>query len=84
MRCSDPACDYRETNFTHPIVPALQLPDDVDIKDVKVPLKDISYLELPHCPKCTTSVLRPGVVWFGEAVPVPVIERVDAWVNWVQ
>lgn len=54
-----------------PIVPALQLPDDVDIKGVKVPLKDIPHSELPQCPKCTTSLLRPGVVWFGEAVPVP-------------
>lgn len=29
MRCSDPTCDYREINFTDPIVPALQLSDDV-------------------------------------------------------
>ena len=62
MRCSDPACDYRETNFVDLIVPALQLPGDVDIKDVKVPLKDILHSELPYCPKCT-SLLRPGVVW---------------------
>ena len=73
VRCSDPACDYRETNFVDLIVPALQLPGDVDIKDVKVPLKDILHSELPYCPKCT-SLLRPGVVWFGEAVLVPVIE----------
>jgi NAD-dependent SIR2 family protein deacetylase len=26
--------------------------------------------DLPHCPECKTGLLRPGVVWFGEALPV--------------
>jgi NAD-dependent deacetylase sirtuin 5 len=30
---------------------------------------------LPHCPSCTTGLLRPGVVWFGEVLPsAPMLE----------
>lgn len=29
--------------------------------------------EPPHCPRCG-NLLRPGVVWFGEALPLPVLD----------
>jgi len=35
---------------------------------------------LPHCPKCN-DLLRPGVVWFGESLPVDTIESVNEWIE---
>lgn len=36
--------------------------------------------ELPHCPKCN-SLLRPGVVWFGEALSVDTIDTIEGWLE---
>ena len=52
-----------------------------DISDINVPIAKISAEELPHCPKCKTGLLRPGVVWFGEALPEDVIESIDEWIR---
>jgi NAD-dependent deacetylase len=41
-------------------------------EDRRVPLPDLP----PHCPKCS-SLLRPDVVWFGESLPVDVVQA--AW-----
>ena len=41
----------------------------------------MDYNHLPHCPKCQRGLLRPGVVWFGEALPKKVMEDVDAFVS---
>ncbi|KAH8180009.1 sir2 family protein [Sarocladium implicatum] len=38
----------------------------------------LSKEDLPHCPQCKTHLLRPSVVWFGEALPVDIVEDVDA------
>jgi len=32
----------------------------------------------PHCPDCA-ALLRPGVVWFGEALPEAALRRARAW-----
>jgi NAD+-dependent protein deacetylase sirtuin 5 len=49
---------------------------DPYIKDETIPRS-----QLPHCPSCTTSLLRPGVVWFGEALPVDTINAIEAWID---
>ncbi|KAL2879491.1 hypothetical protein SGCOL_005098 [Colletotrichum sp. CLE4] len=33
---------------------------------------------LPQCPSCKKSILRPAVVWFGEPLPVEVVEEAQA------
>lgn len=106
LKCARHACDYRETNFTDPVVPALAIPTDgsdpttdearesegnqlhgqkygkdVDISDVNVPLATLKHADLPQCPKCKSSLLRPGVVWFGEALPNDVLDTVDSYIN---
>lgn len=86
VKCTNFKCAYVETNnTTDPIVPGLAIPmekeQELDISSAEVPLKDINTSDLPHCPKCKTSLLRPGVVWFGEALPSDCLERVDAWVH---
>ncbi|APA08575.1 hypothetical protein sscle_04g033450 [Sclerotinia sclerotiorum 1980 UF-70] len=37
--------------------------------------------ELPHCPKCTTALLRPDIVWFGEPLPNDTLDEVDRWIG---
>ena len=51
-----------------------------DFSDVNVPISTIPAEELPHCPKCQTGLLRPGVVWFGECLPNDVIGSIDDWI----
>ncbi|KAK3701783.1 hypothetical protein LTR37_015303 [Vermiconidia calcicola] len=104
LKCTNEDCDYRETNFTDPVVPALEIPtgsmdprsdearkeaskqlqaqaggkgEDLDISDANVPIPSLTAADLPHCPKCKTNLLRPGVVWFGEALPRDVLDTVD-------
>ena len=45
---------------------------------VRVPLEDaLASLPLPPCPECG-EILKPGVVMFGELLPVGAIERAQA------
>lgn len=41
------------------------------------PVEHIPEDELPHCPRCKSGLLRPGVVWFGESLPLDVIDKAD-------
>jgi len=96
VKCSDFFCKYVErNNYTDPIVPALAIPTDdsdpttnsalaareLDISDITVAIPELDYAHLPHCPACKTGLLRPGVVWFGEALPKQVIDDVDAFIS---
>ncbi|KAL2002929.1 hypothetical protein VTN02DRAFT_5526 [Thermoascus thermophilus] len=54
---------------------------EVDISDANVPLPELRYDDLPHCPKCKEGLLRPGVVWFGEALPSQTLDAVEKWIN---
>jgi len=42
------------------------------------PVPDIS--ELPQCPRCS-SLLRPGVVWFGESLSRTQYDEIIAWID---
>lgn len=114
MRCTEFTCDFKEENFTDPIVPALAIPKssnlapsttdttgveaskslidaiqgarpaegrDVDISNADIPIPEIPVEELPRCPRCKTGLLRPGVVWFGEALPTKTMDAVDKFVE---
>lgn len=93
VRCSDVACGYIEENFTDPIVPALAIPtsgsdpssnqarQDLDISDAATPIPKLHLHDLPACPRCRTHLLRPGVVWFGEALPPTVLANVDRFLD---
>src|ERR1700759_1379756 len=64
--CNNPHCEYAETDYWNdPIVPALAVPDNVDISDQAVPLPPVGEDQLPHCP-CCGSFMRPSVVLFSE------------------
>jgi len=44
--------------------------------DIK-PVQSIPEKHLPHCPECKEGLLRPGVVWFGESLPLKVVDAAD-------
>ncbi|KAL8767092.1 MAG: hypothetical protein Q9209_006319 [Squamulea sp. 1 TL-2023] len=54
---------------------------DLDISDAGIPIPNIPVEDLPQCPKCQKGLLRPGVVWFGEALPVKTMSAVDKFVD---
>lgn len=94
MKCSNFFCTHRERNFTDPIVPALEIPTDesdpttnearikreLDISDESVALPEVSIRDLPQCNVCKKGLLRPGVVWFGEALPQDVLDSIDEFI----
>ncbi|KAL8702910.1 MAG: hypothetical protein Q9201_003916 [Fulgogasparrea decipioides] len=55
--------------------------EDADISDARIPIADIAIDDLPQCPKCQKGLLRPGVVWFGEALPEKTMKAVDDFVE---
>ncbi|KAK5684698.1 hypothetical protein LTR17_027122 [Elasticomyces elasticus] len=55
--------------------------DELDISDIDVPLSFITIDDLPRCPKCKQRLLRPGVVWFGESLPGPVLDEVETFID---
>lgn len=94
VKCSEFFCKYTEANnYTDPIVPALAIPTDesdptsnsalkareLDISDENVALPELDYTHLPKCPTCKKGLLRPGVVWFGERLPIDVMDDIDNW-----
>jgi NAD-dependent deacetylase len=36
--------------------------------------------DLPHCPRCR-ALMRPGVVWFGEKLPLKEVQRVENYLH---
>ncbi|KAA8644530.1 hypothetical protein EYZ11_009575 [Aspergillus tanneri] len=54
---------------------------EADISDESVPLPALSLDVLPHCPQCKDGILRPGVVWFGESLPLHTLDMVDSWMR---
>lgn len=59
---------------TNPLIRGL------DISNSSHPLPTIPTSSLPTCPNCS-SLLRPGVVWFGESLPSDVLDSVDEFLS---
>lgn len=60
---------------------ASQKGKELDISDAGNPIPRVSPEDLPRCPKCQKGLLRPGVVWFGEALPDKTMSKVDKFVE---
>lgn len=75
----DPTATSQETGVdsssrghnTNPLIRGL------DISNADHNLPSVPVDQLPWCPQCRDSLLRPGVVWFGEALPQQVLNDVD-------
>ncbi|EEY22042.1 NAD-dependent deacetylase sirtuin-5 [Verticillium alfalfae VaMs.102] len=88
LRAAHQGCGYQEEeNLADPLVPALA-PASADVApgqtppllDAAHPLPSIGRDALPSCPRCS-SLLRPGVVWFGEALDDAVLDSIDGWIE---
>lgn len=85
LKCTSLSCNYvSHNNFDQPLTPALADTEDEfegDKKDASLffsPVKQIPRNELPVCPVCKNgSLLRPGVVWFGEMLPVQALNQIE-------
>ncbi|KAK4447120.1 DHS-like NAD/FAD-binding domain-containing protein [Podospora aff. communis PSN243] len=59
--------------------PLRELGEEVRVPETAPELHSgIEKGDLPQCPGCGKNLLRPRVVWFGEALPEDVMEDVDA------
>jgi NAD-dependent deacetylase sirtuin 5 len=95
IKCFD--CDHIEqNNYDDPFHPLLAIDSAQDSRlapsentvqariaymDPNVNTTTINPDDLPHCPKCKDGLLRPGVVWFGEALPEDTLEEVRKWIS---
>ncbi|TVY25563.1 NAD-dependent protein deacylase sirtuin-5, mitochondrial [Lachnellula hyalina] len=66
---------YALTELSKKLPEFITLTQNVDETPPTIPVDD-----LPKCPECKTGLLRPGVVWFGEALPEDTIEEIDTWI----
>lgn len=83
LRCSRKGCDYVDrNNFLDPLCPALEIKESDSFSDAAWAASQpkVEEADLPHCPKCNY-FLRPGVVWFGEALPEGILDAADDWVE---
>ncbi|KAG8204365.1 hypothetical protein GWM34_00158, partial [Candida africana] len=53
---------------------------DISLSPQFNPVKTILEKDLPSCPVCH-DLLRPGVVWFGESLPLNLITEIDSFVE---
>ncbi|OTA99360.1 hypothetical protein M426DRAFT_16536 [Hypoxylon sp. CI-4A] len=82
-------CGYVDrNNLSDPVCPALApaaedyaVDRTLPLLDPNLPLPPIKIDDLPHCPSCKTGLLRPGVVWFGEALDELMLGQVDDWLE---
>lgn len=73
-KCTNFLCNFERTNYNDPLTPAL---DTSKYSSPDTQLPNIRSLdELPNCPICN-SLLRPGVLFFGESLPLSLIDEVD-------
>ncbi|KAI1121966.1 histidine phosphatase superfamily [Nemania abortiva] len=87
IKCFD-ECGYAERhNLADPLCPALapaseDYPPDqtMPLLDPNIPTPKIELHALPHCPNCKTGLLRPGVVWFEEALDSDMLNEIDEWI----
>ena len=54
---------------------------ELDISDDSVKIAQVETKDLPQCPKCGSGLLRPDVVWFGEALAKGSLEHVDEFIR---
>ena len=88
IKCFD-ECGYIDrNNKSDPVCPALapaaeDYPADktMPLLDPSIPVPAIKVEDLPHCPKCKTGLLRPGIVWFGEPLDPTTLTDIEAWIR---
>lgn len=83
LKCPSFDCNYKSTNYSDPLTSLLDVTKYSDTAS-ELPVID-KVDDLPICPQCkantdSNEILRPGVVWFGESLPLHLIDTVDEFV----
>ncbi|KAI1844227.1 hypothetical protein JX266_009518 [Neoarthrinium moseri] len=76
--------DYQEAAPLRTDQAALKSGDDESTESRLAVVPEPSNIppaDLPQCPKCSTNLLRPNIVWFGEALPADIVAEVDNMFN---
>jgi NAD-dependent SIR2 family protein deacetylase len=78
--CENKACTFEDSNYTpEPTVPVLRIPSSNDSLEAAVAALSLRPADVPSCPRCRTSKIRPGICWFGEKLPRTELSRVEKW-----
>lgn len=88
LRCTSFTCTYFErNNFKDPLTNSLRVDDDPFVSDADeleqpsfAAPKALSLADLPKCPVCET-LMRPGVVWFGESLSLRTLDDIDIFLQ---
>ena len=70
-----PKHNKHKSNALEAILESLSPTITPEMRQITIPSSD-----LPHCPKCS-SILRPGVVWFGEPLSKSMFDEINAWIE---
>lgn len=77
VKCTEFMCSYtQENNYDKELSRGLAHIDETTQLKRNIPVE-----ELPICPRCKVGLLRPGVVWFGEALPLKVMSKADEFIT---
>ncbi|QPG74251.1 hypothetical protein FOA43_001576 [Brettanomyces nanus] len=78
LQCTEFSCSYVEkNNFEDPLTGSLDLQN---FGSKNHPLPSLEIDQLPHCPRCRKGLLRPGVLWFGESLPLQAVDKADEFI----
>lgn len=84
VRCLDDECGYEVANDDVPIIsqlPVSEPPGVLESADIDSHPHGCIIEDLPHCPQCQASLLRPAIVWFGEGLPETKVKQIDEWLR---
>jgi NAD-dependent deacetylase sirtuin 5 len=77
--CENKECAFEDLNYTlESTVSGLKIHPSDSLESTVASL-DLQPEDIPNCPRCQTSKLRPGVCWFGEKLPLAELSRVEKW-----
>lgn len=77
LKCTNFECTYKCTTYDDPLTKSL----DSTVYENSDELPTIKNIcELPICPVCEEGLLRPGVVWYGEFLPLCLIDKADEFI----
>lgn len=85
LRCTSFTCTHKEKNFEDPLTKALDCSEEEAEPATEglpqfSPTKELATQDLPLCPVCGT-LMRPGVVWFGESLPLRALDGIDTFLE---
>ena len=61
--------------------PAQETSEELDISDDRIEIPMLERNDIPTCPHCKVGLIRPAVVWFGEALPEQTLNEVEEFLD---